>query len=237
MRLLQPGDPVASLEELYAVDGALLRAGFVHSTDGSVAVGGSSEGLSSAADKQVFRALRAVCDAVLVGAGTVRAEDYGPVLLSPSGAAWRAARGLPRPPLVIVSRSLALDPGARCFTGDARPLVLTCADATVPDGLADVADLVVAGQESVDLLAGVAALRERGLRHLLCEGGPALLTDLLRRGLVDELCLTSEPVLLGDPLRLVGPLDVPVRLAVVHLLDGGDGRVLGRYRTVADPPT
>lgn len=236
MRLLQPGDPVAFLEDLYAVDGTVLRAGFVHTTDGAIALDGSSEGLSSVADKQVFRALRAVCDAVVVGAGTVRAEDYGPVLLSPSGAVWRAARGLPRPPLVIVSRSLDLDPAARCFTGDTRPLVLTCAAATAPAGLADVADLVVAGEDSVDLLAGIAALHARGLRHLLCEGGPALLTDLLRLRAVDELCLTSEPLLVGDAPRLVGALDEPVRLAPMHLLDGGDGRVLGRYRVLADPP-
>lgn len=232
-----PGEPVESLEDLYAEDGPLLRAGFVSTTDGAVAVDGSSEGLSSPADKEVFRALRAVCDAVVVGAGTARAEDYGPVLLSPSGAAWRAARGLPRPPLVLVSRSLDLDPGARCFTGDARAVVLTCAAAAAPAGLADVADLVVAGDESVDLLAGLVALRDRGLGHLLCEGGPALLTDLLRLRAVDELCLTSEPLLVGSAPRLVGDLDEPVPLEAVHLLDGGAGRVLARYRVVRSRPT
>ncbi len=232
MRPLLPGEAVDSLEDLYAVDGPVLRAGFVHSVDGAIAVDGSSEGLSSAPDKAVFRALRAVCDAVVVGAGTARAEDYGPVLLSKSGAVWRAARGLPHPPLVLVSRSLDLDPGARCFTGAARPIVLTCAAAAAPAGLTEVADVIVKGEETVDLLAGLAALRERGLAHLLCEGGPALLTDLLRLRAVDELCLTTTPLLVGAAPRLVGELDEPVRLAPVHLLDGGDGVVLGRYRVV-----
>lgn len=232
MRPLLPGDPVDSLEDLYAVDGALLRAGFVHSVDGAIAVDGSSEGLSSAPDKAVFRALRAVCDAVLVGAGTARAEDYGPVLLSERGSAWRAARGLPPPPLVLVSRSLDLDPGARCFTGPTRPIVLTCTAARAPAGLTEVADVLVTGEESVDLLAGLVALRDRGLGHLLCEGGPALLTDLLRLRAVDELCLTTTPLLVGAAPHLVGDLDEPVRLAPVHLLDGGDGVLLVRYRVV-----
>ena len=232
MRLLTPGDEVASLEDLYAAPGPLLRAGFVHAVDGVIALDGTSAALGSPADKAVFRALRAVCDAVLVGAGTARSEDYGPVLLSETGTAWRAARGLPRPPLVLVSRSLDLDPGARCFTGDTRPLVLTCAAATPPPGLSEVADLLVAGDQSVDLLAGLAALRERGLAHLLCEGGPALLTDLLRLRAVDELCLTAAPLLAGAGPRLVGDLDEAVRLEPVHLLDGGDGGVLGRYRVL-----
>jgi riboflavin biosynthesis pyrimidine reductase len=232
VRLLTPGDEVASLEDLYAAPGPLLRAGFVHAVDGVIALDGTSAALGSPADKAAFRALRAVCDAVLVGAGTARAEDYGPVLLSETGTAWRAERQLSRPPLVLVSRSLDLDPGARCFTGDTRPLVLTCADATPPRGLADVADLVVAGGPSVDLRAGLDALRARGLSHLLCEGGPGLLTDLLRLGLVDELCLTSAPLLAGEGPRLVGALDEPVRLAPVHLLDGGDGVLLGRYRVL-----
>ena len=111
-----------------------------------------------------------------------------------------------------------------------------------------VADVVVAGDDEVDLPLGMAALHDRGLRRLLCEGGPTLLTALLRAGLVDELCLTTAPVLLGAaPTLLVEALPAPVDLRLVHLVDGGDGSAaepLGRQRRprsssvqhLTDPP-
>ena len=235
LRPLLPADAPAgrSLEDWYdAPPAPLLRAGFVLSTDGGIAADGSSLPLSGPADKAVFQALRATSDAVVVGAGTVRREDYGPVRLRESGRAWRASHdreGLP--PLVVVSRSLDLDPAARCFGGDVRTVVLTCAaaPARARDRLAEVADVLVAGDEAVDLPAGLGALRERGLVRLLCEGGPALLTDLLRAGLVDELCLTSTPVLLGNAPRLTGELPAHVPLRLLHLLDAGDGVLFARY--------
>jgi riboflavin biosynthesis pyrimidine reductase len=93
-----------------------------------------------------------------------------------------------------------------------------------------VADVVVAGDDDVDLPAAVTALHERGLRRLLCEGGPTLLTALLRAGVVDELCLTTAPVLLGRaPTLLVEALPAPVDLRLLHLVDGGDGSLLTRW--------
>jgi riboflavin biosynthesis pyrimidine reductase len=203
-----------------------LRAGFVLSTDGAVSAGGSSRPLQSPADLLSFTTLRAVSDAVVVGAGTARAEDYGPVRPRPAGREWRAAHGLPeQPPLVLVSRSLDLDPGARCFTGPT--VVVTCAAAPDPGRFPDV---VVAGEEEVDLADAVRQLAARGLRRLLCEGGPQLLTALLRAGLVDELCLTLSPLLVGAAPGLVaGPLAAPVPLRLEHLVDAGDGVLLARY--------
>jgi len=204
-----------------------VRAGFVLSTDGAVSAGGSSRPLQSPADLLSFSTLRAVSDAVLVGAGTARSEDYGPVRPRPAGRAWRAARGLPEaPPLVLVSRSLDLDPAARCFTGPT--VVVTCAAAPGRDRFPDV---VVAGEEQVDLADAVRQLASRGLRRLLCEGGPTLLTALLRAGLVDELCLTLSPLLVGGaPGLLTGSLDAPLPLRLEHLVDAGDGVLLARYR-------
>ena len=227
-----PGD--RSLEDWY--DGpasSYLRAGFVVSADGAIASEGSSRPLSGAADMAAFQALRAVSDAVLVGAGTVRREDYGPVRLRETGRAWRrehGRRGLPR--LVVVSRSLDLDPTARCFPPDRSTVVVTCAGApeAARTGLAEVAEVVVAGQAEVDLPSAVAALRDRGLTRLLCEGGPTLLTDLLAARLVDELCLTLAPVVVGGAPGLVTralPAPLPLRLA--HLLDAGDSVLLARY--------
>ncbi|MCW2681176.1 MAG: hypothetical protein JWM62_2577 [Frankiales bacterium] len=202
-----------------------VRAGFVLSTDGAIAQDGSSRPLQSAADEAVFHALRAVSDAVLVGAGTARTEDYGPVRPRPDGQAWRAQRALPeQPPLVLVSRSLDLDPAARCFTGPS--VVVTCAAARGGDRFPDV---LVAGEDEVDLPEAVRQLRERGLTRLLCEGGPQLLTAMLQAGLVDELCLTHTPRLLGPA---PGLLTVPLtrELELQHLVDGGDGVLLARYR-------
>ena len=224
------------LLDLYGSDdgpheGALLRAGFVLSADGGAAVAGSSRGLQSPADQAVFAALRAVSDAVVVGAGTARSEGYRPVGVRPAGRHWRSTHGrAPSPTLVLVSRSLALDPADPCFGGPA--VVVTCgaADAARRAALEAVADVVVAGDDEVDLPAAVGALRERGLRRLLCEGGPTLLTGLLRAGLVDELCLTTSPVLLGAAPALLGqPLAAPLGLRLVHLVDGGDGSLLTRW--------
>ena len=232
MRLLLPEQrQLDDLLDLYDADGTpCLRGGFVASMDGAVAVGGASRPLQGPADKQAFAALRAVCDAVLVGAGTARSEDYGPVRPGAPARAWRQAHGRGPAPLVLVSRSLDLDPAARAFTGEVRTVVLTCAAAAAPAGLHEVADVVVVGDEAVDLPSAVAVLHERGLTRLLCEGGPRLLTDLLRAGLVDELCLTLAPLLVGAaPSLLTETLATPVRLELRHLVDGGDGSLLARY--------
>ena len=224
------------LLDLYgADDDGRLRAGFVLSADGGAAVSGGSRGLQSPADQAVFAALRAVSDAVVVGAGTARAEGYRPVGVRPEGRRWRAEHArADQPVLVLVSRSLALDPTDACFTGPA--VVITCgrADPERRAALEAVTDVVVAGDDDVDLPAAVAALHERGLRRLLCEGGPTLLTALLRAGLVDELCLTTSPVLLGSaPTLLVEALPAPVDLRLVHLVDGGDGSLLARWAVSA----
>lgn len=234
MRLLLPQARQLSphdLHELYrAADGPHLRAGFVLSTDGGVAVDGSSRPLRTPADEVAFATLRAVADAVVVGAGTARSEDYGPVRLRPVGQAWRRNEGKPAvPPLVLVSRSLDIDPSARCFSGPS--IVVTCeaADPEKKARLSQVTSLVVAGAEDVDLPSAVAALRERGLSHLLCEGGPRLLTALLQAELVDELCLTLTPLLLGAAPQLLSEvLPSPRRLELRSLAEDG-GVLLARY--------
>lgn len=230
MRLLLPQPRELAPQDLLDLydpgDGPHLRAGFVLSTDGGIAQDGSSRPLQSPADEAVFHALRAVTDAVLVGAGTVRTEDYGPVRPRPDGQAWRAARGLPgQPPLVVVSRSLDLDPQARCFAGPC--VVVTCAAAAGRDRFPDV---IVAGDGEVDVADAVAQLRGRGLTRLLCEGGPQLLTALTASDLVDELCLTHTPRLLGPaPGLLTTPMTR--ELALQHLVED-DGVLLARYAVV-----
>src|SRR5690348_14906704 len=182
-------------------------ANFVVSPDGSVATGGRVGGLSSPADQALFHLLRSAADVVLVGAGTVRAEGYGPHRPTDEQRAWRAGAGFaPTTAMAVVSASLRLDLGSVLFTtAEARTVVVAPAgsDEATRRRVADVADVVVAGEDAVDFAAALREFRERGSRVLLCEGGPMLLGELLDAGLVDELCLTLAPMLVGDPLRLL----------------------------------
>lgn len=215
------------LLDLYDVPGPHLRAGFVASADGAVSVDGRSGGLSSPADKAVFRALRGVCDAVLVGAGTLRAEGYGPVVLQPAAAAWRVAHGREaRVPVVVVSRTGDLGDG-RVLQG---PVLLAA-----PEGVrARSAQREHPEVERLpaDPVALVAALHARGLTRLLCEGGPSLLTALLADDLVDEVCLTTSPQLVGPGPRVVGGLATPRHLRLAALLHDDPGVLLGRWSVV-----
>ena len=223
-----PSDTV-DLRTAYDIDAQRhVRANFVASADGSVSLEGKSGTLGNAADRELFHLLRAMSDVVLVGAGTARVENYG-------GAREVDGRV---PPIAVVSRSLDLDPQARLFT-DTRvpPIVLTCSAAPADrrERLADVADLVVAGDSDVDMQLALDALADRGLRHVECEGGPHLLGWLVAAGLLDELCLTIAPVIAGGTAgRIVSGLDSQVadRLRLLHVLEE-DGYLFLRYSTAA----
>ena len=188
MRRLLP-DPVedVDIEAAYAVAPGTpwLRANMVSTVDGSVTDAERvSGGISGPADKALFGSLRGMADAVLVGAGTVRAERYRPAAL----------------PIVIVTRRLDLDLTAPLFTeASHRTVVITAVDAPAPllAATSEVADVIEAGEGVVDLSAGLAEVRERGLSHLICEGGPTLLGALLAEGLVDELCTALSPMVVG----------------------------------------
>lgn len=179
----------------------LVRMNFVSSIDGSAGNAGDSGTLSGEADKRVFEILRRVSDVVLVGAGTVRAEGYGPMRVSAESARWRLADGRPEHPVFAVASGRAdLDPASRIFTdAPVRPIVLTTADADSArrEQLAKVADVVICGNETLDPALIVAALSDRGLGRVICEGGPQLHGSLLAASVVDEMFLTVSPVLSG----------------------------------------
>lgn len=225
MRLLLPHpDPDPSLDALYAPPtGPVLRLGLVASVDGSAALEGRSGGLSGPADKQVFRLLRSLADVVLVGAGTARTEGYRPVRLDDGQQAARLARGQRAlPPVAVLSGGPGLPAGSPLLAAGAGTLLLTTGAGAraAPAGV----EAVALGEDTVDLPAALAALRGRGLSHVLCEGGPALAGTLVAAGLVDELCLTTAPLLAGGdgPRLLVVAAEQhrPVRLA--HLLHDQD---------------
>ncbi len=192
---------------------AWLRAVMAMTLDGVVrGADGGSRSISTPADQRWFSDLRRDPDVLLVGAGTIRAEDYRPS----------------RKVIAVVSESLDLPLSLRMFRDRGpdhpRPIVLTSSRAaeSVPDGLGDAADVVPCGPDSLDLHRAVAALHERGLTRIQCEGGPTLLADLLGADLVDQLLLTVTPLLHGGaaPDHLVshaGGWAPPLRMTVTDL--------------------
>ena len=232
--MLWPGAPRDlsddALIDSLAVAAPTVRANFVASIDGAATHDGRSGGLSGAADKRHFELLRRVTDVVLVGAGTVRDEGYGPMLVDEASQLWRERHGMPRHPVfAIVSGHLDLDPTSPIFTeAPVRPIVITTADADTA-AFAAVADVIAVGTEHVDLGAALAAVRAMGHAQVLCEGGPSLFAAMLAADLIDELCLTIAPTLEGgDGPRIVGG-DIPQRgMRLVHVLRGGEELLL-RY--------
>lgn len=223
----RPADPRAPL----------VRVNMVTTLDGRVVGGeGVSGDLGGDGDEQAFFAMRAMADAIVAGAGTVRAEGYGPMRPRPAHAARREADGLVGPaPIVVVTGSVDLDVDAPLFAEAVAPtIVLTTTDAPA-DRVAAVRRaggvVVMAGEGQIDLRAGLRALAEdHGLRHLLVEGGPALNGTLLAAGLVDELCLTVAPVVAGGDAdrRVVDGLADRHDLSLTQVLRAGDELLL-RY--------
>jgi riboflavin-specific deaminase-like protein len=204
----------------------------VASADGAIAVEGRTAQMSSPADKLVFHLLRSLPDVILAGAQTVRAESYGPPKISEERQARRVARGQAAvPTIAVVTRSLQLDLSSRLFT-ESRPIVICPADVDATE-VARVADVVQSGEGDVDLPDALRQLRERDVAVVLCEGGPTLNGELAQHGLIDELCLTVSPLLVGGDLGagILGrsrlPLTLPLELG--HVLEE-DGDLILRYR-------
>ncbi len=209
------------------------RVNFVASVDGAASASGRSRGLQTPGDHQVFTALRDLADVVVVGAGTATAEGYRPARLAAARLAVRRAYGLAeRLPIAVVTGRLDLDVTAPLYQ-DADTLIVTCAaaPAELRAALADRVTVLVCGDDAVDLPAARTALAGRGLSRALCEGGPTLFAHAVDAGIVDELCLSVTPFLLGPGAGRItagSPLDRPVDLELVGLLEE-DGAQFGRY--------
>jgi riboflavin biosynthesis pyrimidine reductase len=240
--LPQPADAV-DLVEAYAVspgpgERPFVRCNMISTLDGAITIDGRSGLLGGPADHSVFQVLRSLADVILVGAGTVRAEDYGPVKLDDDLRGQRTARGQSAvPPIAVVTGSGNLDWSAPFFTeAEARPVVVTTSgsDAGARRRAETVADVVIAGEERVDPAEALHQLWQAGHRSVLLEGGPGLNADVVHAGLLDELCLTLSPLFVaGDGTRvLAGPeLMPPHQLRFVHLLEQ-DGFLFARLMLV-----
>jgi 5-amino-6-(5-phosphoribosylamino)uracil reductase len=157
--------------------------------------------LSNDADFDRVDAVRAGCDAILVGARTVRQDNPRLLVRSPARRDDRMARGLPASPVkVTVTGGGDLDPAAQFFVAGDSQKIVYCASpvlAGVRERLARVAT-VVDGGEPVDVRRMVADLHARGVRRLMVEGGGAMHTQFLTAGLADELHLVVAPFFVGD---------------------------------------
>ena len=240
MRMLLPqAADVVDLVAAYAVppgtpDRPFVRCNMISSLDGAITINGRSGLLGGSADRSVFQVLRSLADVILVGAGTARAEGYGPVELDEQLRARRVARGQSEiPPIAVVTGSGNLDWSAPFFTqAEARPVVVTtrASDAGARRRAEAVADVLIAGEDQVDPAEALHQLSQAGHRSVLLEGGPGLNADVVHAGLLDELCLTLSPRLVaGDGTRvLAGPeLMPPLQLRSVHLLEQ-DGFLFAR---------
>lgn len=213
-------------------DRPYLYLDMVASADGAATSAGRTGPLGGEADHLAFPRLREWCDAIVVGASTVRVEDYGPPRPRAEGRRRRAAQGLAEVPrLVVLTATARLDPAARLFAdADHRPIVIA-PDAADTRHLEPVADVVTLGEERVDLAAAMRWLREAGYQRALCEGGPHLNAQLFADDLVDELFLTIAPTIVGaSHLRIVtGTVGDDRPLHLVELREHR-GELLLRYR-------
>jgi riboflavin biosynthesis pyrimidine reductase len=202
----------------------------VASVDGATTVDGQSRGLGDDDDLAMFKALRAVPDIILVGAGTARADNYGPIRLDEERIERRRASGrheLPR--LAILSGRLDFDPGARVFSNpEMRPIVLTGrgVDADRVRALEPVAEVVVLEDLNVESVLGHF---KTGV--ILCEGGPHVNAQLAAVEAIDELNLTVAPLLVGGTSKRIiqgTPSDPPIEMELDRIL-AGDRSVFLRY--------
>ena len=203
--------------------------------DGRAAIDGRTAKLGNAGDRALFHRLRAQADAVMVGAGTIRAERYRPLIRDPELRELRARRGLADPLAVIVSASLRIDPDIPLLADpDSRIVLMTSSADELEGGAASVEYLRGECGEEMPLTPLLRRLRrEHGVRSIVCEGGPTLNASLLVEDLVDELFLTTAPKVVGgaEPLTIVsGPtLLAPAEFELAGLLELGD-HLFARYR-------
>jgi riboflavin-specific deaminase-like protein len=243
MQLLYPESRPTSPEELASglrlgekapPDRPYLVLNMVSSLDGKATIDWRTKGLSTETDRQLFHRLRTQPDAVMVGAGTVRAERYGRMAKSEELRAARVSEGLaPDPLAVIVSARLDLPADLPIFESPDQTIVIaTHSDTTLPETKAN----VLYERTGDDLPLLMARLRgDHGVRSVVCEGGPTLNSYLFASGLVDELWLTLNPKVAGGAAALTivagRQLVEAAELAPLSVAEG-EGDLFTRWRVL-----
>ena len=219
-------------------DGTRLRANFIASADGGATADGKTGTLAAPGDRLIFHLLRELADVIAVGAGTVRIEGYSGAHLGVAQRQRRQARGQSEvPQLAIVTKSGRLDHDLGVFTRtEVPPLVVTCTAAAEETRrlLADLCEVLDCSGDDpgkVDEAVLLEDLRARGMRRILTEGGPMLLGAFIQRDMLDELCLTIAPYLVGGLARRIatGPGQVLTRMRCAHILTDDAGYLYTRY--------
>lgn len=229
------------LIELYQgpASGPWVRANFVQSVDGAITLGDTSSGLTTPLDQRVLKLLRLLSDVVLVGASTIRAEDYIGIRFSDAGSARRRDWGMPAvPPIAVVSGRADLDPESRLLTDTLVPTIIltTSSAATSAKKNLQAAGAVVIelGDSSIDSTSIIEALGEMGLNSVICEGGPTLTGQLAADHVLDELCLTTVPTIAGGPAgRVTHGRLASLPTECQHIIIDQDGAQLARW--IVDP--
>lgn len=242
--VLGPGEtvPEQRLGVFYAypdgLDRCYVRGNMIASVDGGATAAGRSGALGGDGDRTVFATMRERADVILVGAATVRVENYSGAQLGPAARSARQQRGQAEiPPIAVITGSGRLDRDAKLFTRtEVPPLILTSTDAAADThdrlgGVAEVIDASGGDPRFVDPAAALRILASRGLLRVLAEGGPGVLGLLTAADLLDELCLTVAPVLVGgEAPRIVGGRGaVHTALTRTHVLADDDGYLYCRY--------
>jgi riboflavin biosynthesis pyrimidine reductase len=218
-------DPVAAYatdERPPPADRPWVLMNMISSADGGTAVDGVSGGLGGEPDKEVFRAVRGVADVILVASNTVKAESYGPPQTPPSIQEQRRARGqTAKPTMAVVSSKLDFDFASALFTDPDTACIIFVPEDTHAedrDRVPDRVEVVPVGTGLVDLVGALHVLRQRGVSTLLCEGGPTLVGQLVAADVVDEVCLSLSPSLIGgDSKRITNGPAVPDGLSWLDL--------------------
>ncbi|OKH83545.1 hypothetical protein EB75_08155 [Mycobacterium sp. ST-F2] len=230
------------LTPLYAypdpLDRPWVRANMITSLDGGATDDGTSGGLAGPGDRALFGLMRQHADVILVGAATVRIENYSGAQMSAAQRQARQLRGQAEvPPIAVITHSADIPHDAKLFTRtEVPPLILTSRD-SIDDtcrrfiGLAEVIDASGAAPDRVDPRAVLRIFAERGLLRVLTEGGPSLLNMLIEDDLIDEMCVTIAPVLVGGQARRIasGPGQAHTRLRRSHVLTDTAGYLYTRY--------
>jgi riboflavin biosynthesis pyrimidine reductase len=215
-----------------------VRGNMITSVDGGATADGKSGALGGDGDRALFGMMREAADVIVVGASTVRVENYSGAQLGPAARSARQQRGQAEvPPIAVLTRGGRLDHDAKLFhRTEVRPLILTSADAARSTrdrlgGLAEVIDASGADPDSVDAARALTVLAERGLLRVLTEGGPGILGMFTGADLLDELCLTLAPVLVGGAAQRIvtGPAQVRTPMTRSHVLADGQGYLYTRY--------
>jgi riboflavin biosynthesis pyrimidine reductase len=220
------------------LDRCWVRANMISSLDGGATDDGKAGGLAGPGDRALFARMRQEADVILVGAATVRIENYSGAHMSAAQRQERQRRGQAEvPPIAVITHSADFERDAKLFTrAEVPPLIVTCRE-TADDArrrfgaLADVVDASGRHTDRVDPAAVLDILDRRGMRRVLTEGGPSLLSLFIGGDLLDELCVTIAPILVGGQARRIasGSGESHTRMRRSHLLTDDEGYLYTRY--------